>query len=293
MSNPRYCSYLWLLLVLAPVVARADLNQSQARKLIQALGGDSVRVQQVRSNSAESAEVTAELQLVFRVTQHEGRWRLSEVRTAPTRWERVDYIAEAARVVLRGDECDAPAEFARTKESTDLTTKRARCMVASLLGVSLPSDQVRIRNVSPFGFSFGSSDATALITALVELDFRFARDRQGWQLASIKGGNRDWVDVRGLSAAVDHLKRSTATSELSLIAQALDKYRTERGFYVVSDKESVLMDHLTPKYLTPVIRLDPWFRPYQYNGEQSRYSLSSLGPDGKPNTGDDIVVSNP
>src|SRR5687767_597989 len=194
MSNPRYCSYLWLLLVLAPVVARADLNQNQARKLIQTLGGDSVRVQQVRSNSAESAEVTAELQLVFRVTQHEGRWRLSEVRTAPTRWERVDYIAEAARLVLRGDECDAPAEFAGTKESTDLTTKRARCMVASLFGVSLPSDQVRIRNVSPFGFSFGSSDASALITALVELDFRFARDRQGWQLASIKSGNRDWVD---------------------------------------------------------------------------------------------------
>ena len=49
MVNPRFCSYLWLLLVLAPVVARADLSQSQARKLIQALGGDSVRVQQIRA----------------------------------------------------------------------------------------------------------------------------------------------------------------------------------------------------------------------------------------------------
>jgi hypothetical protein len=292
MVNPRYCSYLWLLLFLSPVIARAELNQSQARKLIQGLSGDSVRVQQIRAGSAESAEVTAELQLVFRVSQHEGRWRLSEVRTAPTRWERVDYIAEAAKIVLGDDECDAPAEFARTKESTDLTTKRARCMVASLFGVSLPSDQVRIRNVSPFGFSFGSSDASALITALVDLDFRFARDRQGWQIASIKSGNRDWVDVRGLSAAVDQLKRSTATSELSSIAQALADYRRDRGFYVVSDKESVLIDHLSPRYLTPVIRVDPWHRPYQYEGNQTGYSLRSLGPDGKPNTSDDIVVKN-
>ena len=165
-------------------------------------------------------------------------------------------------------------------------------MVASLIGIALPSDQVRIRDISPFGFSFGSSDASALITALVDLDFRFARDGRGWQVTSIKSGNRDWVDVRGLSDAVDQLKRSTATNEMSMIAQALDKYRQDRGFYVVSDKASVLIDHLSPRYLTPIIRLDPWHRPYEYDGQQTQYSLRSLGPDGKPNTGDDIVVKN-
>src|SRR5687768_437261 len=291
MLNPRYCSYLWLLLVLAPVVARADLSQSQARKLIQALGGDSVRVQQVRASS-ESAEVTAELQLVFRVTQHDGRWRLSEVRTAPTRWERLAYIAQALKVDIAEEKCDDPSQFAQTADASALTTKRARCLVAALFDVALPSDQVRIRDLSPFGLSFGSADATALITSLVQLDFRFVREGRGWQVAAVKAGNRDWVDVQGLSATLDQLKRSSAANELSLIAQALDKYRRERGFYVVSDKESVLMDHLSPKYLTPVIRVDPWHRPYQYDGQQTQYSLRSLGPDGKPNTGDDIVVKN-
>lgn len=291
MVNPRYCSHLWLLLVLVPVIARADLSQSQARKLIQALGGDSVRVQQVRASS-ESAEVTAELQLVFRVTQHDSRWRLSEVRTAPTRWERLAYIAQALKVDLAEDKCDDPSQFAQTADASALTTKRARCLVAALFDVALPSDQVRIRDVSPFGLSFGSADATALITSLVQLDFRFVREGRGWQVAAVKAGNRDWVDVQGLSATLDQLKRSSAANELSLIAQALDKYRRERGFYVVSDKESVLMDHLSPKYLTPVIRVDPWHRPYQYDGQQTQYSLRSLGPDGKPNTGDDIVVKN-
>lgn len=288
MFNPR----LFLNLCLLLAVADTDLSSSQARKAIQTTAGISLPSDSIRVQRIQGAEATAELQLVFRVTQHDGLWRLSEVRTGPDRWERLDLIAQAGKFELGGDQCDAPAEFARTKESTELTTKRARCMVSSLFGVSLPSDQVRIREVSPFGFSFGSSDASALIIALVELDFRFARDGRGWQVTSVKTGNRDWVDVRGLSAAVDQLKRSTATTEMSLIAQALDKYRQDRGFYVVSDKESVLIDHLSPKYLTPVVRLDPWFRPYQYDGQQTHYSLRSLGPDGKPNTGDDIVVKN-
>jgi hypothetical protein len=173
-----------------------------------------------------------------------------------------------------------------------LTTKRARCLVAGLFGISVPSDAVRIREVSPFGFSLGSSDASALISSLVQLDFRLARESRGWTVASVRSGDRDWIDVRGIAAAVDQSKRSMASDELSLIAQALDKYRSDRGFYVVSDKESVLVDHLSPTYLTRVIRVDPWHRPYQYEGQQTQYSLRSLGPDGKPNTGDDIVVKN-
>jgi len=285
-----------LLLALTPAGARADLSSSQARKAIQTMVGaslpsDAVRVQQVRTD-AESAEARAELRLVFRLTQHDGRWRLSEVRTGPNRWERLDYVAQVAKTELVEPDCDAPSQFARSTDPNELTTKRARCLVAALFGVTLPSDDVRIREVSPFGFSFGSSDASALVDALVQLDFRLVREQRGWQVASVKSGNRDWIDVRGLSASLDQLKRSTASNELARIAEALDNYRRERGFYVVSDKESVLIDHLSPRYLTPVIRLDPWSRPYQYDGDQTRYSLRSLGPDGKPDTSDDIVVKN-
>ena len=288
-------SLLLICVFLLPAVARADLSSSQARKAIQTMAGaslpsDAVRVQQVRTD-AESAEARAELQLVFRLTQHDGRWRLSEVRTGPNRWERLDYVAQVAKTGLAEPDCDAPSQFARSADPNELTTKRARCLVAALFGVTLPSDDVRIREVSPFGFSFGSSDASALVDALVQLDFRLVREKGGWQVASVKSGNRDWIDVRGLSASLDQLKRSAAKDELALIAQALDSYRRERGSYVVSDKESVLIDHLSPRYLTPVIRLDPWSRPYQYEGDQTRYSLRSLGPDGKPDTSDDIVVN--
>lgn len=293
--------HLWLITVLlvaivGPASARADLNQKQARKAVQtmagwSLPGSAVRLE-IRSNSADSAEVSAELQTVFRLRLYEGHWQLREIRTAPDRWEKLEIIARAAKVELPEGECDAPPLFARSRLATQLTTKRARCLVANLLGVTLPSDDVRIKEISPFGLSIGSESA-ALVTALVRVDFRLARDKRGWHVSEFKSGTRDWVNVTNLPAAIDGVKRSAASEDLSTIAKALGEYRRDRGYFVVSDKESVLIDHLSPRYLARVIRVDPWYRPYQYDGQQDRYSLRSLGPDGKPNTPDDVVVAGP
>src|SRR6185369_13491774 len=176
--------------------------------------------------------------------------------------------------------------------STHLTNKRARCLVANLFGVALPSDDVRIKEISPFGLSIGSESA-ALVEAFVRADFRVVRDAKRWRVAEFKSGSREWVNVAGLEAAIDGVKRSAATDELSTIAKALGDFRRERGSFVVSDSESVLIDHLSPRYLPRVIRIDPWYRPYQYDGQPDHYSLRSVGPDGKPNTPDDVVVSVP
>ncbi|HET6972962.1 MAG TPA: hypothetical protein VFH96_03005, partial [Pyrinomonadaceae bacterium] len=256
--------------IVGPITVRADLNQKQARKAIQTIGGwslpgSAVRLQ-IRSNSAESAEVSAEIQAVFRMRLYEGHWQLSDIRSAPDRWERLEIIARAAKVDLPGDECDAPPQFARTKFATELTTKRARCFVASLLGVALPSDDVRIKDIDVFGFSIGS-ESSALLTALIRVDFRFARDKSGWQVTEFKSGRRDWVNIASLPAAINAAKRATASDDLSTIARALGEYRRDRGYFVVSDKESVLIDHLSPRYLARVIRVDPWHRPYRYDGQ--------------------------
>ena len=289
--------FFFLLLIVSPIQARADLKQNQARKVIQtmagwSLPGDSVRIRSVRSNTAETAEISADIETVFRLTLREGHWRLSEIRTGQDRWERLEILARAAKAELPSGECDPPAQFARASPASELTTRRARCLVASLFGVSLPSDDVRIKEISPFGLSLGP-ESTALAIALVRVDFRLARDPKGWHVAEFKSGGRDWVNVSDMPAAVDQIKRSAAAEELSTIAKALADFRSERGYFVVSDKESVLIDHLSPRYLTRVIRVDPWQRPYQYEGQHDHYSLRSVGPDGKPNTPDDVVISGP
>src|ERR1044072_6838399 len=149
-----------LLSVVSATSARADLSQKQARKAIQTMGGwslpgSAVRLQ-IRSNSAESAEVSAEIETVFRLRLFEGRWQLREIRTAPDRWERLEVIARAAKVELPEGECDELPIFSHGRLATALTTKRARCLIAALSGVDLPSDDVRIKEISPFGLSIGS-----------------------------------------------------------------------------------------------------------------------------------------
>ena len=281
--------------LLIPIEARADISQKDARRALQnmlgwALPSDAVHIRSVRPSGAESAEVSAEIQTVFRLRLFEGHWQLREIRTGPNRWERLEVLARAAGAELPADECEAASQLAGTKLSTHLTNKRARCLVASLFGVALPSDDVRIKEISPFGLSIGSESA-ALVDAFVRADFRLVRDAKRWRVAEFKSGNRDWVKVAGLEAAIDQVKSSAATDELSTIAKALVDFHSERGSFVVSDSESVLIDHLSPRYLARVIRVDPWHRPYQYEGQPDHYSLRSLGPDGKPNTPDDVVVS--
>lgn len=285
------------LALLAPVHARADLSQSNARKLIQTMGGwslpgSAVRIESFTSNSDEAAEVRAEIQAVFRLGLREGRWQLREIRTGQERWERLDVIARAAGVELPRPECEAPVQLTYVKSPSELTNKRARCLIADLFGVQLPSDDVRIRDLSPFGLSLGA-ESSALVTALVRVDFRFARQARRWSVTEFKSGNRDWVSVAGIPAAMDQVKRTEAANELLTVAKALGDFRRDRGYFVVSKSESVLIDHLSPRYLERVIRVDPWHRPYHYEGRQDRYSLRSAGPDGKANTADDIVVSGP
>ena len=286
---------LW---ALTPANVRANLSEKDARKAIQtmfgaSLPGSAVRVEQIRTSGEGVAEVTAEIQGIFRARQVDGHWRLSEIRTGQDTWEPLETIAQALSVKLPAGGCDEPSLFVRRNAgATALTVKRSRCLVAELLGVTLPSDQVRIKDMSALNLPFGS-ESSALITALIHVDLRLTHDNRGWRVSEFKSGTREWTRINTLTSALNETKRVAATGDLTTIATALIEYRRDRGAFVVSDRESVLIDHLNPRYLTRVIRVDPWHRPYQYEGAQDRFSLRSVGPDGKPNTPDDIVVSGP
>ena len=283
------------LLVLTPATVRADISAKDARKAIQTMLGASlpssaVHVGAVSVGNEGTAQASAEVQAVFRVKQVDGRWRLSEIRTGQDTWEQLDFVAQAVGAQLPSGGCDAASQFVRSASATELNVKRARCLVAELLGVTLPSDQVRVRDISSFELPFGS-ESSALIETLVQLEFRFARGARGWQVSELKSGSREWVRIDTLATALTEIKRRAAANELIAMADALTDFRRARGSFVVSDKQAVLIDNLSPQYLKRVIRLDPWHRPYQYEGTQDHFSLRCIGEDGKPRTGDDITIS--
>jgi Type II secretion system (T2SS), protein G len=168
----------------------------------------------------------------------------------------------------------------------DLSPSQARKIIANMAGIKLPSDAVRVREVSVLGSS-------ATVVAQVETAFRFVKNNDGkWRVAEIRTGDNRWEDVDMLVRAVNGEKVERARAELETLATALEAFRRERGFYVVAKGESALVDHLNPRYLARVVRLDPWHKPYFYEGTQTAFILRSDGADGKENTPDDVIRQN-
>jgi hypothetical protein len=173
----------------------------------------------------------------------------------------------------------------RARAAGNLTPGEARRVIARMAGIQLPSDAVRVKDISTAGNS-------AVVIAQVETAFRFVKgDNDKWRVAEIRTGDRRWEDVDMLVKALNVEKTARARAELESIATALDSYRREHGSYVETKSEATLIDRLNPRYLGRAIRVDPWHQPYAYEGSGSSFLLRSSGPDGKPNTSDDVTVS--
>jgi|ERR1051326_460905 hypothetical protein len=180
----------------------------------------------------------------------------------------------------------APIAFisGRALAAGELTPKEARRLIARMAGIQLPSDAVRVKEISAFGNS-------ATVTAQVETAFRFVKgDKDEWRIAEIRTGDRRWEDLDTLMRALNVEKTARARAELESIATALESYRREHGAYLESKSEAALIDNLNPRYLPRIIRVDPWHQAYEYEGSRSSFVLRSDGPDGKPNTPDDVTV---
>jgi hypothetical protein len=278
--------------------AKADLSAGQARNALRRAGGielkcSAVRVKSVTSNGASGANVLADIRTVFKFqTDADGRWHVSEISIGEARWEDVDRIAQALGATAATGDCDALDPPLKGKAATDPSVKRARCLLASLLGVQLPSDAVRIQEVDPLPLPL-ASQPSAIVTAWLRVEARLTREKSGWQVGELRAGNRDWVNLASLVAAVNQQKQAQAQTELAFIAVALEKFRRDRGTYVVSDKQAVAIDFLSPRYLLRVIRVDPWHKPYLYAGQRDHFMLRSSGPDGKTDTPDDIELASP
>src|SRR5690349_18421075 len=87
------------LVLLFCVAANADVSRKQAQEAIGRIAGfnlpsKSVRVGSVTMTAADTADVNAELQLVFRLLQKsDGVWSVKEIRTGQDLWEDVAALA--------------------------------------------------------------------------------------------------------------------------------------------------------------------------------------------------------
>lgn len=173
------------------------------------------------------------------------------------------------------------AAFAR-----ELGAREAREKIAQALGIDKP-DRIHIKDISR------GMGGEAIVEAQFDASFRMTQGKDGkWDAVEVRTGDRKWESIELIQTAIRKEKTLRTVAELRAVATALEAYRRDRGSYVSGDKGSVLVDHLAPDYLNPTIRLDAWSHELDYHGAAASYRLSSLGPDGKPGTDDDIVFEN-
>ncbi|MBC7932495.1 MAG: type II secretion system protein GspG, partial [Rubrivivax sp.] len=134
--------------------------------------------------------------------------------------------------------------------------------------------------------------SSVVAEVLVEATFRLERDAQGkWRVSEVLIGGEPSGDLAQLWQSANAHKAERARADLEVVRAALEAFRRERGLYVVAEDSIVLMDHLSPRYIKRIVRLDPWHNPYRYAGTPAGYTLGSDGPDGKSGTADDVGVS--
>jgi hypothetical protein len=272
-----------------------------------------------------SATVTAAVHVGVRFERDaKASWRGVEMRVGDREWESLDTLARAfntdsfarARAALDSlaAELDAQAQEKKRldvnkkneKKDEKKDDKRSEGQDVKVAGEQSAkaeqkkkSDQktsdkdqpelvrgaLRVKNpesaLSPMGKS-------AVVEVEIEIAFDVVREGGKWRIASASIGGEKLPDPDAFARTLDAEKSKAARADLEALAVALESFKRERGFYVVSDSEAALVDFLNPRYTPRVIRVDPWHHPYEYTGTRDDFTLRSTGPDGKRDTPDDI-----
>lgn len=254
-----------------------------------------------------------------------ARWRAVEFRSGDRTWEGFDYLAAAfgaARVETARAELEAlAAEFEvkqREQREAEKRLKGERVeVVESEKGrvetkeerrrrekeekrlreeqrkrdKETKEEKLEVRRGPLVMKDFAPMYKSARAVVTVEGAFRLEKAGGKWRVAELTVAGVSVANFEQVIASVNAAKAARARADLDAVRAALESFRAERGFYVVAEDETVLIDHLSPRYLKTVIRLDPWNRPYRYEGTREHYTLRSDGPDGRPSTPDDVTMT--
>jgi hypothetical protein len=278
-----------------PKKPKPALSEKEARRVIAAAPGfnlstGAVKVKEISPAGATPVTVVADVKTAFhlvwvadeRVEQTAGifkqkRWRAVEFRTGERAWDEFDFLVaplgaerlEAARGALEQLVNEFEAKQRESEGKTVEPLRRGALVINSL----------------------GAMGSSVVAEVAVEATFRLGKDAQGkWRVSELLIGGEPSGDLAQLWESINARKAERARADLGVVRAALEDFRRERGFYVVAEDSVVLMDHLSPRYIKRIIRLDPWHNPYRYAGTTAGYTLNSDGPDSKSGTADDVTV---
>jgi hypothetical protein len=162
----------------------------------------------------------------------------------------------------------------------------ARDVILELPQSALEKEDVEVTKVTQVGGSEVIAE-TQLKTA-----YRLEKVHGKWVVREVRIGHRQWEKVSNLASALEAIKTDETKTMLARIAESIRKYRESTGSLPAFKDYIALSDQLSPRYLTPLIRLDSWRQALEAERpDADTIVLRSAGPDAKFGTPDDISLT--
>ena len=160
--------------------------------------------------------------------------------------------------------------------------------LASDLLVEFPKDTLEKKDIEVLSTT-QISGSEAIAETTLKTAFRLEKDHGVWVIREVRLGHGQWEKVENLVATLEKVKSAETGAMLDRIIKSIEEYRKANGALPVFKDYIGLSDLLSPRYLTPLIRLDAWRRPFgAESAGANTIVIRSAGPDGLFGTSDDI-----
>jgi hypothetical protein len=164
-----------------------------------------------------------------------------------------------------------------------INNRNARGIIVSIPQETLEKEDVDVVKVSQ------TSGSEAIVETRLKTAFRLERVRGGeWEVREVRLGHGQWEKVENLERTLEMVRIEETQKLLDQVAASVQAYKKANGALPKFSDYISLSDILSPKYMTPLIRLDAWRRPLGAERQRNAVIIWSVGPDGQPGTDDDI-----
>ena len=171
--------------------------------------------------------------------------------------------------------------------SSRLSHDEARRQIAEIGNSSLVPGAIQVQRI------VSQTDKDAIAEISVSLAFEFQRNKVSdpWHIAAVRMGDRDWVGVDEIVAAVNESRRRTTLESFQKLATGIATFRQRTGAAPDASEIVALTNILHPAYMADLVRLDAWGRPIRYEVVGAGFRLLSDGADGVRGTSDDVLLA--
>ncbi len=178
-----------------------------------------------------------------------------------------------------------PVLFFSACGGRNLDNGAARRLILSLPQEALEKEDVEVVSVSQ------TSGSEAVVETRLKTAFHIERVHGRWEVKEVRLGHGQWEKISNLEQTLEMVRKEETNRMLDLISDAIRAYAQANGSLPQFKNYTALSDILSPKFMTPLIRLDAWRRPFEAERMDKSIVIRSCGSDGEPGTVDDIRKS--